>query len=131
MKTLFSKNECHVPKWFVIDANQKTLGRLATEASKLLRGKETSFFSPGVDQGNFVVILNADKIQIGGNKALEKKCSDFEQKLSRYTPIPYNRNHAPATSGYIIPFHPSLTEMGIHQGTFKRQNSRKYDIDSD
>lgn len=73
MKTLFSKNECHVPKWFVIDANQKTLGRLATEASKLLRGKETSFFSPGVDQGNFVVILNADKIQIGGNKALEKK----------------------------------------------------------
>ena len=73
MKTLFSKNECHVPKWFVIDANQKTLGRLATEASKLLRGKETSFFSPGVDQGNFVVILNADKVQIGGNKALEKK----------------------------------------------------------
>jgi len=73
MKTLFSKNECHVPKWFVIDANQKTLGRLATEASKLLRGKETSFYSPGVDQGNFVVILNADKIQVGGNKPLAKK----------------------------------------------------------
>ena len=64
MKTLFPKNECHVPKWFVIDANEKTLGRLSTEVSKLLRGKELSFFTPGVDQGNYVVILNADKMSL-------------------------------------------------------------------
>ena len=63
MKTIFPKKECHVPKWFVIDANGKTLGRLSTEASKLLRGKETTFYTPGVDQGNYVVILNADKIK--------------------------------------------------------------------
>jgi len=44
MKTIFPKKEYHVPKWFVIDATGKTLGRLATETSKLLRGKETSFF---------------------------------------------------------------------------------------
>jgi len=72
MKTLFPKQECHVPKWFVIDANGQTLGRLATEASKLLRGKETSLYTPGIDQGNFVVILNADKIQVSGNKEEEK-----------------------------------------------------------
>ena len=72
MKTIFPKKECHVPKWFVIDANGKTLGRLSTEASKLLRGKETTFYTPGVDQGNYVVILNADKIQVSGNKELEK-----------------------------------------------------------
>jgi len=72
MKTLFPKQECHIPKWFVLDANGKTLGRLATEASKLLRGKETSYFTPGVNQGNFVVILNADKIEVSGKKPAQK-----------------------------------------------------------
>jgi large subunit ribosomal protein L13 len=72
MKTLFPKQECHVPKWFVVDANGKTLGRLATEVSKLLRGKETSFFTPSVNQGNFVVVLNADKIEVSGKKEFQK-----------------------------------------------------------
>jgi large subunit ribosomal protein L13 len=72
MKTLFPKKESHVPKWYVIDATNQTLGRLSTEASKLLRGKETSYFTPGVDQGNYVVILNADKIQVTGKKSTEK-----------------------------------------------------------
>lgn len=72
MKTLFPKQESHVPKWFVIDATDKTLGRLSTEASKLLRGKETSLFTPGVNQGNFVVILNADKIKVTGKKESQK-----------------------------------------------------------
>ena len=68
MKTLFPKQECHIPKWFVIDANGKTLGRLATEASKLLRGKEITYFTPGVNQSNFVVILNANKVKVSGKK---------------------------------------------------------------
>ena len=72
MKTIFPKKECHVPKWFVIDAEGKTVGRLSTEASKLLRGKETAFYTPGIDQGNFVVILNADKIEVSGKKETEK-----------------------------------------------------------
>lgn len=72
MKTLFPKKECHVPKWFVIDATGKTLGRLSTEVSKLLRGKETSYFTPGVDQGNYVAILNANKIEVTGKKESQK-----------------------------------------------------------
>jgi large subunit ribosomal protein L13 len=72
MKTLFPKAEVHIPKWFIIDATGKTLGRLATEASKLLRGKEISFFTPGVNQGNYVIIINADKIEISGKKKLQK-----------------------------------------------------------
>jgi large subunit ribosomal protein L13 len=72
MKTIFPKQECHIPKWFVIDAKEKTLGRLATEASKLLRGKETSYFTPGVNQGNYVVIINADKIKVTGKKETQK-----------------------------------------------------------
>jgi large subunit ribosomal protein L13 len=72
MKTIFPKKEYHIPKWFVIDANGKTLGRLSTEASKLLRGKENTFFTPGVDQGNYVVILNADKIEVSVKKEEQK-----------------------------------------------------------
>jgi len=72
MKTIFPKKECHLPKKYVIDANGKTLGRLATEASKLLRGKETSLFTPGVDQGNYVVILNANLVEVSGKKNTEK-----------------------------------------------------------
>jgi large subunit ribosomal protein L13 len=72
MKTIFPKKECHIPKWYVVDAEGKTLGRLATEVSKLLRGKETSYYTPGVDQGNYVVILNSQKIEISGNKENDK-----------------------------------------------------------
>jgi large subunit ribosomal protein L13 len=72
MKTLFPKKEYHVPKWFVIDAEGKTLGRISTEISKLLRGKENSYFTPGVDQGNYVVVLNANKVKVSGNKEQQK-----------------------------------------------------------
>jgi large subunit ribosomal protein L13 len=72
MKTLFPKKECHVPKWFLLDASGKTLGRLSTEVSKLLRGKEISFFTPGVDLGNFVIIINANKIKVTGKKETQK-----------------------------------------------------------
>jgi large subunit ribosomal protein L13 len=66
------KKEYHIPKWFMIDATDKTLGRVAAEASKLLRGKEQSFYTPHVDQGNFVVILNASKIHVSGKKENQK-----------------------------------------------------------
>lgn len=72
MKTPFPKKECHTPNYFLIDATGKTLGRLSTEVSKLLRGKEYSFFAPGVDQGNFVAIINAEKIKISGKKESQK-----------------------------------------------------------
>jgi large subunit ribosomal protein L13 len=72
MKTLFPKHECHVPKWYIIDAKGKTLGRLATETSKLLRGKETSYYTPGIDQGNYVVIINANQVCVTGKKASQK-----------------------------------------------------------
>ena len=76
--------------------------------------------------------MNEEKLGFNeSNEKLRNKCSNFEQNLSRYTPVPYGRRHKPATSGYVIPFHPSLTEMGIHQGTFKRQNSGKHHWDSD
>lgn len=88
MKTVFPKQECHLPKWFVLDATGKTLGRLSTEVSKLLRGKENSFFTPSVNQGNFVIILNANKIEVTGKKKTEKyyyRNSDRPGGLKRET----------------------------------------------
>ena len=72
MKTNFPKKENHIPQWFVLDATGQTLGRLSTEVSKLLRGKETSQYTPGINQGNYVVIINAEKIEVTGKKEKEK-----------------------------------------------------------
>lgn len=72
MKTIFAKKENHIPKYFVLDAKDKTLGRLACDAVLLLRGKNTSIYSPGVDQGNFVIIINAEEILVSGKKEYQK-----------------------------------------------------------
>ncbi|MCG5431783.1 50S ribosomal protein L13 [Mycobacterium sp. MYCO198283] len=58
--------------WHVIDATDVVLGRLAVEAAKLLRGKHKPTFTPNVDGGDFVIVVNADKVAIGGDK-LQKK----------------------------------------------------------
>lgn len=72
LKTVFPKVEEHKPQVYVIDARGKTLGRLASLASIYLRGKITSFYTPGVDQGNFVIILNAKEIKVSGKKNQDK-----------------------------------------------------------
>ncbi|CAH0120707.1 MULTISPECIES: 50S ribosomal protein L13 [unclassified Paenibacillus] len=59
-------------KWYIIDAEGKTLGRLATEAASLIRGKHKPQFTPHVDTGDFVVIINADKIVLTGKKLQNK-----------------------------------------------------------
>ena len=72
MKTLFPKKECHIPKWFIIDASNKTLGYLATEVSQLLCGKYLSYFNSSVNQNNYIIIINSSKIIITGQKFLKK-----------------------------------------------------------
>jgi large subunit ribosomal protein L13 len=58
--------------WYVIDATDVVLGRLAVEAAKLLRGKHKPTFTPNVDGGDFVIIINAEKVAIGGDKLTKK-----------------------------------------------------------
>jgi large subunit ribosomal protein L13 len=60
-------------KWYIIDAAGKTLGRLASEAASILRGKHKPDFTPHIDTGDFVIIINAEKIVLTGNKLLQKK----------------------------------------------------------
>lgn len=59
-------------KWYIIDAEGKTLGRLASEAATILRGKHKPEFTPHVDTGDFVIIINAEKIHVTGNKLQDK-----------------------------------------------------------
>ena len=60
-------------KWYVVDADGKTLGRLAAEVAKILRGKHKPIFTPHVDTGDFVIVVNAEKIRVTGNKMDDKK----------------------------------------------------------
>lgn len=60
-------------KWYIIDATDKTLGRLASEAASIIRGKHKPQFTPHVDTGDFVIIINAEKIHLTGKKLTDKK----------------------------------------------------------
>ncbi|MGI5891221.1 MAG: 50S ribosomal protein L13 [Bacillota bacterium] len=59
--------------WYILDAAGRPLGRLATEAARLLRGKHKPIFTPHIDTGDFVIIINADKAVLTGNKLVQKK----------------------------------------------------------
>lgn len=72
MKTFSAKNETVQRKWFVIDAENKVLGRLATEIAHRLRGKHKPEYTPHVDTGDYIVVVNAGKIAVTGNKANDK-----------------------------------------------------------
>jgi len=60
-------------KWYVVDAENKTLGRLASEVAKVLKGKNKPIYTPHVDTGDFVIVVNADKIAVTGKKLDQKK----------------------------------------------------------
>ena len=61
-------------KWYVVDADGQTLGRLASEVAKVLRGKNKPVFTPHVDTGDYVIIVNADKVKVTGKKMEQKIC---------------------------------------------------------
>ena len=72
MKTFSAKPESIQRDWYVVDAEGKTLGRLATEVASRLRGKHKPEYTPHVDTGDYIVVVNAEKVAVTGNKA-EKK----------------------------------------------------------
>jgi len=73
LKTYSAKKQDIERKWFLVDARGKTLGRLCSEIAKILRGKHKPIFTPHVDCGDYVVVINADKIKVSGNKMEQKK----------------------------------------------------------
>jgi len=72
MKTFNAKAETVQRDWFLVDATNQTLGRLASEVASRLRGKHKPEFTPHMDAGDFIVVINADKVRVTGNKAKQK-----------------------------------------------------------
>ncbi len=72
MKTFMQKKETVERNWYIIDAEGKNLGRVATKAAHILRGKHKPTFTPHVDCGDFVIIINASKVNLTGNKMNDK-----------------------------------------------------------
>lgn len=70
--TFIPSNPSIKAQWFIIDAKDKCLGRLATEVVKILRGKTKIFYNPSQDTGDYVIIINAQQIKVTGNKATQK-----------------------------------------------------------
>lgn len=72
MKTYSAKPESVQREWFIVDAAEKTLGRLATEIARRLKGKHKPEYTPHVDTGDYIVVINADKVRVTGNKTSDK-----------------------------------------------------------
>lgn len=72
MKTYMATPSAIERKWYVVDAADKTLGRLAAEVAKVLRGKHKPTFTPHMDTGDHVIIINADKVRLTGKKLVQK-----------------------------------------------------------
>ncbi len=72
MKSFMASPATIVRKWYVVDASGYTLGRLASEVAKVLRGKNKPIFTPHIDTGDYVIIVNADKVKVTGRKLDQK-----------------------------------------------------------
>ena len=81
MRTIMANNATVEKKWYIIDAEGKVLGRVAAEAATLLRGKHKATFTPNVDCGDYVIILNSDKLVLTGKKEEQK----YFKRYSGYT----------------------------------------------
>jgi large subunit ribosomal protein L13 len=100
MKTVFVKPASVERKWYVIDADGKVLGRVAAKVASIVRGKNKAIFVPHQEVGDFVVVINADKIVVTGRKAEQKmyhrhsgypgglKSQNFEKAIERHPTMP-------------------------------------------
>ena len=79
MKTFMASPSTIERKWYVVDAANMTLGRLASEVAKVLRGKNKAIFTPHMDTGDFVIVVNADKVKVTGKKLDQKMAKKPER----------------------------------------------------
>lgn len=78
-------------KWFIFDAKGKTLGRLASEIAKVLRGKHTPLYTPNMDLGDGVIVINAKEVQVSGNKEAQKTYISHSLFIGGLKEVPYRR----------------------------------------
>ncbi|MCL2063012.1 MAG: 50S ribosomal protein L13 [Candidatus Cloacimonetes bacterium] len=91
MKTLTPK-PCDIKRgWYLIDASEQTLGRLSTKVAHILKGKNKTYYVPHLDCGDFVIIINADKVVLTGSKELQKEYQSYSGYPGGLKRIPYKR----------------------------------------
>ena len=91
MKTFSAKNEEVERDWYLVDATGKTLGRLATDIASRLRGKHKVEFTPHVDTGDYIVVINADKIRVTGNKLKDKMYHRYTGYIGNLKSMPLEK----------------------------------------
>ncbi|GIW48953.1 MAG: 50S ribosomal protein L13 [Caloramator sp.] len=91
MKTYMAKAQEVERKWYVVDATDKTLGRLASQIATILRGKHKAIYTPNVDTGDFVIVINADKVALTGKKLDQKLYRHHSLYPGGLKEIPYRR----------------------------------------
>ncbi|HWP03270.1 MAG TPA: 50S ribosomal protein L13 [Gemmatimonadaceae bacterium] len=96
MRTYTARPQDITHKWYVVDADGMILGRLASEVAKILRGKHKPVYTPHMDTGDYVIVINAAKVRVSGNKASQKRYfrhtgymgherfTPFERMMARY-----------------------------------------------
>lgn len=100
-KSPLLKKEAVRPQWFIFDASGKTLGRFASEIAKVLRGKHKPDFTPHVDGGDGIIVINAEKIKVTGSKEARKIYRYYTGYISGLREIPYRTMQA-RKPAYII-----------------------------
>lgn len=91
MKTFMAKAETVERKWYVVDAKGKTLGRLSSEIAKILRGKNKPIYTPHVDTGDFVIVINAELVVLTGKKLDQKLYRHHSHFPGGLKEVPYRR----------------------------------------
>lgn len=91
MRTISAKPESVKRDWFIVDADGKTLGRLATEIARRLRGKHKPEYTPHVDTGDYIIVVNAEKIRVTGNKAKDKMYYDHSGYIGGLKSISFEK----------------------------------------
>lgn len=101
MSTFNAKAEQVQHSWYLIDASGKTLGRLATEVAHRLRGKHKAIFTPHVDTGDYIVVINAEKVRVTGNKSTKKVYYDHTGYMGGLKSITFEKLMAKAPTHAI------------------------------
>lgn len=102
METYFVTEQDNLKEWYIIDATDKVLGRLATKVAQVLMGKHKPTYTPHMEMGDFVIVINADKVKVTGTKAEKKIYYRHSGYPGGLTETPYKKMQANAPENIII-----------------------------
>jgi large subunit ribosomal protein L13 len=123
-KSFLAGAKTHVREWFVVDAKDQILGRLATRVAMVLMGKHKPTYTPFLDTGDFVVVVNADKIRLTGKKPLQKVYKRFSGYPGGQKEVPFAVEFAKHPEEVV---RHAVLDM-LPRGTLGRQQIRKLKV---